>query len=126
MHETMNTWCIRSKIWLELEGQPVIGEGRMAMLEAIDLNNSIIRASQQTGISYRRIRGAIRDMEKAVGRPLVQTHRGGQEGGGAELTPLALELNLVFSQLSTGFQEHVDERLRIIQSSERLAHFAIP
>ncbi len=71
-----------------------------------------MQASRQTGISYRRIRGPIRDMENAIGQPLVQTYRGGQEGGGAELTPLALDLNLVFNQLSSGFQDDVDAKLR--------------
>lgn len=98
----------------------------MAMLEAIHVNNSIMRASHQTGISYRRIRGAIQDMEKAIGQPLVQTFRGGREGGGAELTPLALDLNQLFSQLSIGFQKDIDERLRTLKESERLALFATP
>ena len=98
----------------------------MAMLEAIHHNNSIRRASHQTGISYRRIRGAIRDMERAIGQPLVQTYRGGREGGGAELTPLALDLSQLFSQLSNGFQSDIDERLRSLNEPERLADFATP
>lgn len=126
MVETNPGWCLKSKMWIEIEGKPIIGEGRMAMLEAIHLNNSIRGASQETGISYRRIRGAIREMEKAIGQPLVQTYRGGREGGGAELTPLALDLNRLFSQLSIGFQNDIDERLRNVNESERLAHFATP
>jgi len=123
---TKNTvnWCLKSKIWLEKEGQPIIGEGRMVMLEAIHQNNSILKASDETGISYRRMRGAIRDMEKEIGQPLIITRRGGLEGGGAELTPLALELVSVFRKLSSGIQKEVDERLRSLQHSERLANFA--
>jgi molybdate transport system regulatory protein len=107
-------WSLKSKIWLEIQGQPVIGEGRMAMLQAIHLKNSIMQASHETGISYRRIRGAIQDMENAIGQPLVHARRGGREGGGAELTPLALDLSRIFSQLSDGFKKEVDARLRNI------------
>jgi molybdate transport system regulatory protein len=124
MTESTVNWCLKSKVWLERDGQPIIGEGRMAMLLAIHHNNSILKASEQTGISYRRMRGAIRDMEKEIGQPLILTRRGGVEGGGAELTPLALELIEMFDKLSGGFQNEVDERLRSLQYSERMADFA--
>ena len=87
-----NQWHIRSKLWLEIEGRPVIGEGRLAMLEAIDRHRSIRDASRETGISYRRMRGAIQDMERAIGCALVATHRGGKAGGRSELTPAAVAL----------------------------------
>ena len=48
-------WEVRAKVWLEIEGRPFMGEGRMAMLEAIDRCGSIINASRETGIAYRRI-----------------------------------------------------------------------
>jgi len=84
------------------------------MLQAIHLNNSIMRASQKTGIFYRRIRGAIQDMENVLGHPLVQAYRGGHNGGGADLTPFAHDLSEFFCQLAEGLKDEVDERLRSI------------
>ena len=103
-------WGFRSKIWLELEGRPVIGEGRMAMLQSIDRNGSIMHASREIGIPYRRMRGAIQDMEKALGRPLVKAHRGGGEGGGACLTSTAHELMSSYNQISDRFQREITMR----------------
>ena len=85
-------WSVRLKVWLEIDGRPVIGEGRVTMLNAIDDNGSIIEAARALGMSYRKIRGAIADMEASVGKSLVKTHRGGGHGGGACLTPHAYAL----------------------------------
>ena len=101
---------VRSKVWLELEGRPFLGEGRVAMLRAIDRCGSIINAARTTGISYRRIRGALRDMEAAIGRPLVQIHRGGEEGGGALLTEAAYELLESFEKCTNELQKEADVR----------------
>lgn len=103
-------WHIRSKLWLEIEGHPVIGEGRLAMLEAIDRHRSMLEASSETGISYRRMRGAVRDMERVIGCALVTTYRGGAAGGRSELTPAALALLKSFKALSAGFRSEVDVR----------------
>lgn len=103
-------WELRAKVWLELEGRPFMGEGRMAMLEAIDRYGSIINASRQTGIAYRRIRGALRDMEQAIGRPLVHAYRGGGDGGGAVLTEAAHELMKSFRRCTDSLQNEADMR----------------
>jgi molybdate transport system regulatory protein len=103
-------WELRAKVWLELEGRPFMGEGRMAMLEAIDRFGSIINASRETGIAYRRIRGALRDMEQAIGRPLVHAYRGGGDGGGARLTEAAHELMESFRRCTDSLQNEADIR----------------
>lgn len=107
-------WDLRTKAWLELEGHPVIGAGRMAMLQAIEHRGSILRASQELGISYRKMRGAIRDMEDIIGEPLVKAYRGGGNGGGAELTPAAQELMAFFNKFSKEFNKKADTHFQRI------------
>ncbi len=103
-------WGLRSKLWLEYEGTPFLGDGRMKMLKSIQSGGSIKQAARETGISYRRMRGAIHEMETTIGYPLVKIQRGGGTGGGAELTPAALTLMDAFDQLSAGFQQNADAR----------------
>lgn len=105
-------WRVRSKVWLEIKGRPVMGEGRMAMLQAIHRHGSIINASRETGISYRRMRGAIREMEKVIGRPLVKSYRGGGDGGGAVLTADAHALIDSFQKFASGLQQEADARFQ--------------
>lgn len=103
---------LRSKLWLECDGKPIIGDGRMKMLRAIDHNGSIKLAARETGISYRRMRGAIQEMEHAIGYPLVTIQRGGDGGGGARLTPAARDLMDTFEKIADGFQRKADARFR--------------
>jgi molybdate transport system regulatory protein len=56
------------------------------------------------------MRGALRDMEKAIGRPLVRIFRGGGDGGGAELTKAAYELMDSFKRCTDNLQNDTDAR----------------
>lgn len=109
-------WELRSKVWLECDGRPIIGDGRMEMLRSIHKNGSIKQAAIETGIAYRRVRGAIQDMERAIGYQLVSIQRGGGGGGGAQLTAAGQRLVDAFEQLYTGFQHAADVRFEKIRS----------
>jgi len=54
MQKKHNGLDIRSKIWLETDGEPVFGRGRRFLLEAIDIHGSINSAAREVGISYRK------------------------------------------------------------------------
>ena len=110
--DNQNTWQLRSKLWLEVNGHPVIGEGRMAMLEAIDRHGSIKQASLETGIAYRKMRGAIREMESILGRSMVMAFRGGKDQGGANLTAEAHELMAFYTKLADSLQKEMDTRFQ--------------
>jgi molybdate transport system regulatory protein len=99
---------VRSKIWLELDGKPFMGEGRLAILQAIGQQGSMLEAAKVTQISYRRIRGAVQDMEKSLGRVLVIVSRGGKGGGGAVITDLAKNIMNLFTKQQAGIHETVD------------------
>ena len=107
-------WSVRLKIWLEIDGDPVMGEGRLAMLNAIDETGSIIEAARNLNIPYRKIRGAISAMEHSVGKALVKTHRGGGHGGGAKLTANAHELVGDYLKVTREFQEQATVQLQSI------------
>jgi molybdate transport system regulatory protein len=105
-------WNVRSKIWIELDGEPIMGVGRVEILRAIDSSGSILQASRVAGIPYRRIWGALRDMERLLEFSLVRTKRGGSNGGGTSLTPRAKALLDRFDRLHCGIQEEVDARFK--------------
>ncbi len=75
------------KIWIEYNGKPLLGKGGAKILESIKDEESISKAAKKLGMSYRYVWGYIRNMEKALGEPVLETFRGGKSGGGgARLT----------------------------------------
>jgi molybdate transport system regulatory protein len=105
---------IRSKVWIELDGKPFLGEGRYNVLSAIERYGSLKNAAEETKVSYRRVRGMISDMEKTSGCKLVVTERGGREGGGAALTELANELLSCFRKQMHGVNTAIDSAFQRI------------
>ena len=86
MQKSHNGLEIKSKIWIEVEGEPVFGSGRRLLLEAINAHGSINRAAKEVGISYRKAWSHITAMEERLGVKLVTRQTGGKNGGGAVLT----------------------------------------
>ena len=91
---------IRTKIWMETDdGRPVLGDGRLEILEAIARTGSLSAAAREIGMSYRSLWGKVRNAEARLGAPLVHGVAGGVQHGGSSLTDEALELVKTFTAL---------------------------
>jgi len=101
---------VRSKIWLEIDGEPVFGRGREELLRLIQEGNSINAAAKAMGIPYRKAWTYIDAMEKRLGYPLVNRQKGGTGGGASSLTPEALQMLDKFSALQQGMQGIIDDK----------------
>ena len=77
-----------AKIWLECKGKPILGRGGAEILETIKKERSISKAAEKLGMSYRYVWNYLAGIKNAVGTPVVETFKGGRNGGGAKLTPL--------------------------------------
>lgn len=114
MQKYHNGLDIRSKIWIEVDGEPVFGRGRRFLLEAIDSHGSINRAAQEVGISFRKAWGHIKAMEERLCVKLIDRQTGGKNGGGATLTPDARKFLKKYEALEEGIQEIIDKRFKNI------------
>ncbi len=112
MQKSHNGLEIRSKLWIEVGGEPVFGRGRRFLLEAIDSHGSINQAAREVGISFRKAWGYIKSMEDRLGVKLVERQKGGKNGGGASLTEEARMLLTKYEALELGVQDFVDRRFR--------------
>jgi molybdate transport system regulatory protein len=101
---------IRSKIWLEVDGAPVFGSGRQALLKGIERLGSINRASKDINISYRKALSYIQSMEQRMGIKLVVRKAGGRNGGGAVLTDDALKLLIKYEKLEKNINRLLDKK----------------
>jgi molybdate transport system regulatory protein len=101
---------VRSKIWLEINGEPVFGQGRDELLRLIQKSGSINAAAKEMGIPYRKAWTYIDAMEKRLGFPMVTRLKGGAGGGESTLTPQAIALLEKFDLLQEGFNETVNRK----------------
>jgi molybdate transport system regulatory protein len=102
----------RSKVWLEQDGQVVLSEWRVELLETIETTGSLSAAAQRLGVPYRTAWARLRQMEERLGVRLLETQVGGPEGGGSRLTAEAREVIARFHRLTDGIAELVDGRFR--------------
>ncbi len=101
---------VRSKVWLELDGEPVFGQGREQLLRLIERHGSINAAAREMGIPYRKAWTYIDSMEKRLGICLVSRLKGGSNGGTSTLSPQAIALLEKFDTLQSGLNEMVDRK----------------
>jgi len=100
----------RTKVWLQQDGEPVFGDGKLVWLEAIEAGGSLKAAAAELGMSYRGLWGRLREMERRLGYRLVRRRAGGAGGGGAELTAEARDLMRRYRRFRQGINRHVDRR----------------
>lgn len=114
MQESHSGMEIKSKLWIEVEGEPVFGRGRRFLLQAIDKYGSINQAAKEINISYRKAWGYIKAMEERLGIKLVDRKAGGKNGGGATLTDEARGFLQKYEIMELGIKEIVDKKFKKI------------
>jgi len=87
------------KLWFEINGQYVFGEGTYKLLASIKIEGSLSGAAKAVGMSYRYAWGLIKEVEEHLGMPVVKTQRGGKHGGLTELTEAGLSLVANYKKL---------------------------
>lgn len=94
-------------LWLEKNGEVTFSIWRARLLKAVEETGSISGAAGQLGIHYRTAWQKIHEMETRLGVKLVETQTGGRQGGGATLTPVALEYLERFGRFSAEVEQAV-------------------
>ena len=90
---------VRNKIWLEIDGKPLLGDGRDRLLQAISATGSINAACQKLGFSYRKAWAQLQEMESLAPFPILERSKGGKGGGGTKLTAETQALLAKFTEL---------------------------
>lgn len=101
---------IKYKVWIEKEGDIIMGQGRETLLKYIQETGSILKAARKININYRKALYYIRSMEERLGTKLVESRRGGYSRGGSTLTKDALELLDEYNKIVEKF-ENLKKRL---------------
>ena len=84
----------------------------------IDKNGSLSKAAKEMGMSYRKAWSMVEDMNQRGQQPYVELHKGGAQGGGAELTETGKKVLSTFlsmnEKITATIQQHTDEMLALI------------
>ncbi|WP_035104703.1 winged helix-turn-helix domain-containing protein [Desulfohalovibrio reitneri] len=96
------TATLRMRMWLEDDGDQVLGLGRMVLLRQVAEQGSLNKAAKALGMSYRAAWGRMKRCQEKIGRPLVE-----KQGphGGFVLTSFGRE---VLEALEAWYQEVED------------------
>lgn len=98
------------KVWIEYEGNPLIGKGGAEILAGIAKENSITKAAETLSMSYRYVWNYLKKIEKTIGEPIVETYKGGKAGGGgAKLTETGRNLIAEYTRLENCLSAFLSE-----------------
>jgi molybdate transport system regulatory protein len=89
MHRRSPRLIVRHKVWLDAGRRFAMGDGGMVLLRAIGATGSIRAAAERAGWSNRHALAYLDNAERSIGNRLVERARGGNDRGGATLTPYA-------------------------------------
>lgn len=107
-------WSAGLRVWVERNGEAVLGEGRADLLAAIDRIHSISAAARSLKISYRHAWLMVQAVNEAAGEALVESAVGGVQGGGARLTERGRAALQLFQEFEADVRRHAAHSLRNI------------
>lgn len=111
------------KIWMaDIHGEGILGDGKWKFLKIIDEKGSLKAACEEMGYTYRRTWDNLQKIEKLLGFPLIEKHRGGTDGGNTTLTQEGRRLIKAFDKFHASvdllIQKGFEEFLKDLQKEE--------
>lgn len=101
--------------WVFVDGQKFFGTGRLELLEGIDETGSIVQAAKAMGMSYKKAWAMVDAMNTLGSAPYVLTQKGGQQGGGAQLTEQAKQVIAAYKALTNKLTEVLEAEKELIK-----------
>jgi molybdate transport system regulatory protein len=109
----------RLTLRIDLGPDAAIGPGKIRLLEAVRDEGSISAAGRSLGMSYRRAWLLIDSMNRCFRRPVVTARPGGENGGGASVTPFGATLIENYRAIETKSQAASAKELRTLAQAHR-------
>jgi molybdate transport system regulatory protein len=89
-----------------------IGPGKISLLEAIGETGSLTAAAKSIEMSYRRAWLLLDQLNRSLKQPAVASVKGGQNGGGSELTAVGRKLIDLYRGIEATADKACAEQIR--------------
>jgi len=99
----MKDYQLTGRIWLTLNKETVLGEGKISLLHYIKEFGSLRKAAAEMKMSYRKAWFSINHINTVAKEPLVIFNRGGKDGGSAHLTEYGISLLYEYQKQKIAF-----------------------
>lgn len=96
---------LRIRCWIDIDKQKFFGPGRVELLELIAETGSIAKAAKSMGMSYKKAWDMVNEMNTRGSKPYVISHKGGENGGGAEVTETARKIVAAYKKIEQQLDE---------------------
>jgi molybdate transport system regulatory protein len=106
------TFQIKSRFWVDSPKGTYLGEGRIRLLQQIQVTGSISAAAKALGISYNKAWKMVDVMNAASEQPVVQRLTGGKKGGGTVVTPHGVKAIEKFNAFKKQCNAYIDETFK--------------
>ena len=110
-----NSLKVRSKLWIEDDDGPFLGEGRIRVLKAIAEYGSITKAASSMNMSYQKAWKMVQSMNAASATDFVFRTSGGKGGGGTILTAEGKKAIELYEKLNASCQNFLDREFELIK-----------
>lgn len=101
---------IKSRIWIEIDDNVFLGEGRIQLLKSLNKTHSLSKSAKELNISYKKAWNLIDSVNKNAPQLVVTKSTGGSGGGGSTLTDYGKELITTFDTINSNCWKFLDKQ----------------
>ena len=110
------SYKIKSRIWIEVDDNVLLGEGRVHLLKAIEKTGSLSKAAKSLKMSYKKAWTLVDAVNRSAEKPFIITSIGGKNGGGAELTAYGKSMIVIFEDINRDCWNYLDNQVHKIDA----------
>jgi molybdate transport system regulatory protein len=97
----------QARLRIYFDAETMLGPGKADLLQGIQETGSISAAGRRMGMSYKRAWTLVDTLNHYFRQPLVISAAGGKSGGGANLTPLGIEVLARYRHMQTATERAI-------------------
>ena len=106
---------LRVRCWIDIDGERFFGPGRAELLQLIHDTGSISKAAKSMGMSYKKAWEMVEGLNAQGTKPYVIARKGGQQGGGTEVTKEGMAMLSSYQKLNDKLHVILEKNITILK-----------